>query len=67
MASNKQISNAMIILALIIGVVAGYANYSGESTLLFACLGAGLVVLIIAYHFLEKHGDNETGRKIDKY
>lgn len=67
MASCKQITNAMIVIALIIGLIAGYANYEGKSTLLFICLGVGLVVLIIAYYFLEKHGDDAAGKKIDKY
>ena len=53
MASCKQITNAMIVIALIIGLIAGYANYEGKSTLLFICLGVGLVVLIIAYYFLD--------------
>lgn len=67
MASCKQITNAMIVIALIIGLITGYANYEGKSTLLFICLGVGLVVLIIAYYFLEKHGDDAAGKKIDKY
>jgi len=62
-----KIVNALILLALIIGVVAGYANYEGNSSLLFICLGVGLVVLCIAYYLLEKDGDRKAGRKLENF
>lgn len=59
--------NALILVALIIGVVAGYANYKSNSSLLFICLGIGLVVLCIAYYLLEKDGDEKAGRKLKNF
>lgn len=64
---KKTIFSVLLILAAIIGVGSGYSFDNGNNTMLFACILVGLVVLIAAYYFFEKLGDEKYNDKIGKF
>lgn len=63
----KKIVAALLLVALAIGIVAGYANYNGKSTILLVCIIVGVAILGVVYYLIEKMGDISSGRKIGKF
>lgn len=60
-------ANAFGLVAFIMGVITGYCSYTGEHTLMFAPLLAGMVFVGLMFWTIMKRGDLKYGKKVDRY